>query len=309
MVNFPEEKIRSAKNADQVVVEFTSIIKRILARHAPVVTTMALGIIELRQKEKSQEEFFKHYDFGNFLDRFYTSRIGIRMLMQQHIEMFDANEGNQAPKGWVGVIDPKCDPSAVAADAAENAKFLCYQTYGTSPDFDIKVYNGDRSKDEENYGFSFFIVVCSVTFSYVPSFLYHVVFELVKNSMRAVVETHKDAVRLPPIKMILVEGEEDCTIKISDEGGGIKRSGMPHIFSYMYSTATPPNKNLDPSDMNGAPLAGFGYGLPLSRLYARYLDGDLKIMSQEGYGTDALIELKRATHQAIEKLPHYSAKM
>ena len=42
-----------------------------------------------------------------------------------------------------------------------------------------------------------------------------------------------------------------------------------------------------------SPLAGLGYGLPISRSYARYFGGDLNIMSMEGYGTDAFIYLSR----------------
>lgn len=64
-----------------------------------------------------------------------------------------------------------------------------------------------------------------------------------------------------------MEGKEDITIKISDEGGGISRSAIPLIWTYMYTTME--NQGIEEgfqeSDFK-APMAGFGYGLPLSRL-------------------------------------------
>jgi pyruvate dehydrogenase kinase 2/3/4 len=92
----------------------------------------------------------------------------------------------------------------------------------------------------------------------------------------------------PPVKVVVVEGKEDLTIKISDEGGGIPRSAvslnetrreiraqylipnwlqMPQIWTYMYTTMQEAQdlENVAQNDFK-APMAGFGYGLPLSRL-------------------------------------------
>lgn len=109
--------------------------------------------------------------------------------------------------------------------------------------------------------------------------------------MRAVVEHHghdPDTDTLPPLKVSICRGKEDICVKISDQGGGIPRSQSDQLFKYMYSTAPQPSK----SDMHTVPLAGYGYGLPISRLYARYFHGDIVLLSCEGFGTDAIIYLK-----------------
>jgi|JI10StandDraft_1071094.scaffolds.fasta_scaffold999196_2 pyruvate dehydrogenase kinase 2/3/4 len=71
LIDFPEEKLTK----EAALMEFNDVLKKILQRHAPVVTTMALGILEI--KENTREDFLSHYDFHTFLDRFYTSRIGL----------------------------------------------------------------------------------------------------------------------------------------------------------------------------------------------------------------------------------------
>ena len=76
---------------------------------------------------------------------------------------------------------------------------------------------------------------------------------------------------------------------------------MKRIWSYLFTTANPAILNSMLSSDDSAvrdfgtqqPLAGLGYGLPISRNYARYFNGDLTIMSIEGYGTDSYIYLPR----------------
>ena len=74
------------------------------------------------------------------------------------------------------------------------------------------------------------------------------------------------------------------------------------LFHYMYSTAPKPSVSGDAS----VPLAGYGYGLPLSRLYARYFHGDLVVTSYEGLGTDASVYLKVLSSDANELLPVFN---
>lgn len=271
---------------------FCNELVKIRNRHSDVVETMAKGVLEL--KESHDVDSHTEHSIQYFLDRFYMSRISIRMLINQHTLIFGGQLEN-APgpnrSKYIGCIDTQCDVVSVIKDAYENARFLCDQYYLASPDLIInEAQHNDLEKEQY------------INMVYVPSHLYHMLFELFKNSMRAVMEYHNSSNEFPPISITLSKGKEDICLKMTDRGGGIPRSTTDHLFKYMYSTAPQPSK----SDAHTVPLAGYGYGLPISRLYARYFHGDLILLSCEGYGTDAVIYMKALSNEANELLPIFN---
>lgn len=254
-------------------------LQRIKARHDGVVSTMAQGVLEWKSSK-----FYQPDDdvLQGFLDRFYMSRIGIRMLIGQHIAI---NMDRGIRDDYVGIICTNTNVKEIAQAAIDNARFICEDWYGLFEAPKVLLHS-----NAEN-----------INFMYVPGHLSHMIFEIVKNSLRAVVESYGvDADEYPPVKVIIAQGDEDIAIKISDEGGGIPRRASDKVWTYMYTTAkeTP---SLEPdvshSDFK-APMAGYGYGLPVSRLYARYFGGDLKLISMEGYGTDVYLHLNRLSTAA-----------
>lgn len=175
---------------------FTNMIRMIKVRHNNVVPTMALGVHQLKKElELDPDPTHVHPDLDEiqqFLDRFYMSRIGIRMLIGQHVALHDTNP----QPGCVGQIHTKMSPVQVARTASEDARAICLREYGSAPE--IEIY-GDPN----------------FTFPYVPPHLHLMVFELVKNSLRAVQERFMDSDKVePPVKIIVADGIEDVTIKV-----------------------------------------------------------------------------------------------
>ncbi|RKP28389.1 alpha-ketoacid dehydrogenase kinase [Metschnikowia bicuspidata] len=292
-------------------------LTKIKKRHDATVATMAQGVQEWKTEHKLVRV---NSAIQTFLDRFYMLRIGIRMLIGQHIALhqsqalatrqkinkfLNGSKSNSLNKknvrdNYVGVICTECNVKEIAEDAIETAKYICEEYYGLFEAPEIQLIAPQEL----------------INFMYVSGHLLHMLFEVLKNSLRAIIEFHtpllkqkmidenpklrmKDIdlndLKFPPIKAIISEGYEDITIKISDEGGGIARSEIPLIWTYLYTTVNQTPK-LD-AEFNQtsfkAPMAGFGYGLPISRLYAQYFGGDLKLISMEGYGTDVYIHLNR----------------
>ena len=264
--------------------EFAKCVQDIYERHANTLITMALGAHHLRKNlRKNISDFSEIRDIQQRLDEFYMSRIGVRMLIGQYLALREQRDTGD--NSMIGMISAKASPKEIALHAIEDAAYMCSRQHGDAPEVTI---HGRTD----------------LTFPYVPMHLEYIILELLKNSMRATVDTH-GIDNMPPIRIIIADADdnEDVVIKISDEGGGIKRSDIHKIWSYLFTTADPEIlESVLQESLDGAgaadhsttsPLAGLGYGIPISRNYARYFGGDLVIMSMEGYGTDSFIYLPK----------------
>ena len=268
---------------------FTKMLKVVLQDHNSVVETMARGALEV--KSKPDFDSSSRATIDSVLSRFYMARIGLRFLIEHHIQ-------STAPQdGFAGIIQSRCSPIECVEKAAAEATMICNHHLGEAPDVEVIQIQRDGTRKRKGDGGP------DITFTYVPGHLVYMLSEVLKNASRATVETHGGK-SLPPIRVIIVDGSTDVTIRISDEGGGIKRKQLDLIWSYLHTTAKSPlTTETAPGGGSNVPaLAGYGVGLPLSRLYARYFGGDLAIKSLEGFGTDVYLHVSRLGHDC-ENLP------
>ncbi|GJJ77800.1 hypothetical protein EMPS_10159 [Entomortierella parvispora] len=123
----------------------------------------------------------------------------------------------------------------------------------------------------------------------------------------------------PPVEVTIAKGDHEITIRIRDHGGGISREDFDAIFDYSFTTVkneneSSPFENTDagagdsPYGVDsifkgvsrlamqaglGGPIAGLGFGLPLTRIYAQYFGGKIDLIPLQGYGCDVFLKLKQ----------------
>ena len=111
-----------------------------------VIARTAQGVLEYKRASRHPA---LQADIQSFLDRFYMSRIGIRILIGQHIALSRSSPalhdsitaGNASLRGrgavagpekeqYVGIICTNTNVGAMAHEAIENARFVCEEHYG-----------------------------------------------------------------------------------------------------------------------------------------------------------------------------------
>lgn len=245
------------------------------------------GVVEMLAKSVHQ----LRHDFGEsitdgfvskFLDDFLLNRIGCQVLLG-HFLACRAGQKN-------GIIDPQCNTKRVCLGAAKAVLEMCVECTGCSPSVQAEAFSScGGGLDDDN----------TPKFPYMPHVLKYVVMELLKNSCRATADMLGNNPRLRvddcPINVIVCADEDHVTICVADRAQGIPRG--VNAWSYLYTTAK------DGAYGSEKRLAGHGVGLPLSRLYARYLGGALDLVSLPGYGTHAYVNLPRVQSQQVEVVP------
>ncbi len=89
----------------------------------------------------------------------------------------------------VGLISKRASPVEIAKQAIQDAAYMCRRTHGDAPEVTI---HGRTD----------------LTFPYVSSHISYILLELLKNSMRATVETH-GVDDMPPIRLVIADGEDN----------------------------------------------------------------------------------------------------
>ncbi len=244
--------------------KFTETLKDIKEYGMNIEYNISNALELFREENKDKQTFLKdisHID--STLQNFYNSRIGIRFLIGQHVTV----QQKSIKDTYVGMINTKCNPHAVIKDAANQVIEMVDGVYCQELEFDF----GFTDKQSE--------------FVYVPSHLFYIVLEVLKNAGKATAEFNGCS---KPVKIRTSVSDQDFIIKISDRGGGFSRNLMEKVFSFSYTTS-----GITDRDDKELQLSGYGHGLGLSRIYARYFGGDLIICPIQGVGTDVYIYLNR----------------
>jgi len=286
-------------------------------------------------KAYAQNDALGEGEINEWLDRFFTLRVSTNMLISHYLEIADGGrsemEAEDEANPYQSSINPRCHPYRIASHAADVIGKLCEQWYGVAPE--IRVID---------VGAKPFPFVPRYLFYILSELLKNAVRATIEHQyggsvcLRGKIESPLEArASLKPVEVLVSSGGNVSSIRISDEGGGIPVDQLGHVWSYLYTTAEPVSlprtrESVDaPTDLrwletgvfNGvhsladgneeenmlmrSPLAGLGCGLPLSRLYAQYLGGDVTLHTLPRYGTDVFVYLNSMGNHC-EEFPHSS---
>ncbi|KDQ64529.1 hypothetical protein JAAARDRAFT_28172 [Jaapia argillacea MUCL 33604] len=249
---------------------FCSFLRNLLEEHAGVIPNLSLGL-------SLSSPYLPPDQLDSFMRRMLVSRISRRVLAEHHLSLSKgfmasshssfgsssttdsnttshsshSNPTSNSPGGrassvmpsesHVGIIDTGLD----VLRSVEKCKRLLRGRPFWLEDFreEVPSGSGDRKEKGRRYieGREWPEVIVDghldTRFPYIREHLEYIIFELLKNSMRATGSKHRDEDVLPPIRITIVAGTDQVGIRISDQGGGLTTSYITHpsdLFSFSH---------------------------------------------------------------------------
>lgn len=297
--SFREVRLADPEDGDV----YMSVIHQIRIRHLPITNLVAQALKRLDRKLHrgrlgEGKGSMDRKDLEAWADMFLSSRVSTEMQMANYAAMFQEQE---MPTKF-GILDLECRPLDI-----------CQQVI-------VEVQDGPHPcviEVENPCG--------DIRFCQAPRYVYYIMLELLKNAAKATSKavTWPDEADYLPIKVSVCASDDEVVIRVSDRARGFRGAGggwKNRTWSYLAmcaqmeedcSIAETALSRADASDMDagdefsssssapwgvftgGSPLAGRGIGLPMSRLYAKFLGGHLTMVNLPGLGVDAYLFLPR----------------
>lgn len=291
--------------------EYQTLTSAIFNQHRGTMLDVAKGVFEFNEDLNKvfgpdlelavvREDLYQIQDIERSLDEFFTNRLTLRLLISHVQALNEKKTRNGDGEEMVGVVNVSTHPITILSRAYAATRFMCNRDFKMAPELHVNSMPHEeyvlRQGAEQQH------------FAYVHTHLFYIFLELFKNAARASIERAQiqsnlseigselgDSSHLAPLHVIVPEAlwDQEKTIKLADHGTGMNRSVLSKAFSYFYSSVKArPTVAEEVSDFDRSmPLAGFGFGLPISRVMARYFAGDIDVNSIPGKGTDVYIYL------------------
>lgn len=205
--------------------KFFNFITMFMLQNNDIIEQLSIGCREA-------EKYFKTYKImKDFLDNVLQSRLAMRLLADHYLELHKEEKNKTQNKNWCGAIRLNFSPEKIVQQCIDDVSSICFDTYSVIPNVQV-----------ENF--------MSESIPYFPYVVEYILRELLKNSMRAVVESHKvllgnmqnvkrhfEEHRDGSLCKVLITADPDTeqfTIAVQDQGGGINETNEK-LFRYMFT--------------------------------------------------------------------------
>ena len=204
---------------------FFNLINTIMSQNQDIIGKLSSGCREA-------QKYFKSYEImKEFLDNVLQNRLSTRLLTEHYRELHKQTKKKIIKDNWRGAICMDFSPAKIVQNCIDDVSSICFNTYSVVPSIQI-----------ENH--------MHHSIPYFPQVVKYILRELLKNSMRAIVEynqvllgnmqnvkkSFEENQHQPMCKVLITSDldDEQFSIAVQDRGGGFNVP-IEKVFRYMFT--------------------------------------------------------------------------